>query len=117
MSKEFHYLTIKEYKKLKELIKIWKKYDKKLIKCGQIAMANFSPLIDIGDEFTKQELNYFRDIGIVNFIDENDFEDKWTIIMEPTYLGVNYTRIAITNIFLELKWLIPLGISIYSYFN
>lgn len=119
-----NYLTPTLWKKLKNGVKLWKKYGSiHPLQYGTYEQGVFSnksivtPIYDDRYAFEKDELRYLEESGFIVKVSEKDaktLENNWAILIEPTYLGIHYPRVAIIHILLELKWIIPLIISIIS---
>ena len=119
-----NYLTPTLWKKLKNGVKLWKKYGSiHPLQYGTYEQGMFpnkviiAPIYDDRYAFEKDELKYLEKNGFIIKVSEKDakaMDNNWAILVEPTYLGIHYLRVATIHILLEFKWIIPLAISIYS---
>lgn len=110
------YLTFYLYKKLNNIVKIWSEYEKNFpIYQGTNSEVFRQVIMDEKCTLSKDEINYLESNGYIKIINMEDKSSNWYALIEPTYSGLHYKRIAICNILLELKWLLPLGLSIASF--
>lgn len=120
MKQNFDYLTHEMRVKLKKLIKEWDCNGNIPVKYGNMGITTINAMRYAKDNwFNKYELFYLRDHGFVRLVLKNgivESDERWVIAVEPTYLGMHYDKVAFTNLFLELKWLIPIAISLCSLF-
>lgn len=116
MTEGFIYLTKDMQDKLEKLVDVWKNNEMAPIRYGTMnAVFPSKTIYGVDNIFEKQELIYLNNMGFINIINDTidkNMEEQWAMRVEPTYSGINYSKVAFVNTIADLKWIVTTLIAI-----